>query len=147
MIILILNGPNLNLLGKREPEIYGSKSLDDILFDLREKFPDIRFIDHQSNHEGELVDLLQEFSGEGAVFNPGALSHYSYSLRDAVASIAYPVIEVHLSNITAREEFRQKSVIAPVCAGSISGLGTIGYELAVRALVDIISRSKVGDAK
>ncbi len=139
--ILILNGPNLNLLGAREPEIYGSQTLEDLRNMLEIRFPDIEFLWFQSNHEGELIDRLQAAAVEGAVFNPGALTHYSYALRDCVASIDYPVIEVHISNIAAREKFRRKSVIAPACKGTIAGLGFIGYALAVEALAEIIAEN------
>ena len=138
MKILILNGPNLNLLGKREPEIYGSETLEDIAKSLKAKFPDIDFQWEQSNSEGRLIDILQTSEAAGVVFNPGAFTHYSYALYDCIKAVEYkyPVVEVHISNINRREEFRRKSVIAPACAGTISGLGTKGYELAVRWLVE-----------
>jgi len=136
MRILIINGPNLNLLGKREPEIYGSESLDDVKRLLINSFPKIDFDWFQSNSEGALIDKLQSLMVDGAVFNPGAFTHYSIALYDCVKSVDYPVIEVHISNIAAREEFRRISVIAPACIGSVSGLGIKGYELAVKALVD-----------
>ncbi|KJS14189.1 MAG: 3-dehydroquinate dehydratase [Peptococcaceae bacterium BRH_c8a] len=139
MKILVLNGPNLNLLGQREPSVYGSVRLEDIneslLFMAGELDVDLDF--YQSNHEGALLDKLHAAIDECAavIFNPGAFTHYSYALRDAVAAIGIPVIEVHLSNIHAREEFRHHSVIAPVAAGQIVGLGPQGYILALQAAV------------
>lgn len=135
--ILVLNGPNLNLLGEREPDQYGEISLEELERDLRNEFPDADISFYQSNHEGDLVDRLHEAhrSGvSGVVFNPGAYTHTSVALRDAVKAIATPVIEVHLSNIYSREAFRHFSYLAPVCVGQISGLGTAGYSLAVRWL-------------
>ncbi|MCY4234353.1 MAG: type II 3-dehydroquinate dehydratase [Bacteroidetes bacterium] len=135
--ILILNGPNLNLLGQREPDQYGDISLDTLEQNLRAEFSDVELSFYQSNHEGDLVDRLHEGhrSGlSGIVFNPGAYTHTSVALRDAVKAIATPVIEVHLSNIYSREPFRHFSYLAPVCVGQISGLGMAGYSLAVRWL-------------
>ncbi|MDD4239379.1 MAG: type II 3-dehydroquinate dehydratase [Desulfotomaculaceae bacterium] len=137
MNILILHGPNLNLLGRREPSIYGKQNLEQI----NEKLAllaaglGVTITCRQSNHEGELVDLLHQaaVNSHAVVFNPGAYTHYSIALRDAVAAIGIPVIEVHLSNIFAREDFRRQSVIAPVAAGQISGLGILGYLAALRA--------------
>jgi 3-dehydroquinate dehydratase-2 len=140
MKILIINGPNLNLLGVREPEIYGTMTLQDIENILLHNFPQTDFEFFQSNSEGVLIDKLQSAKVEGAVFNPGAFSHYSYALFDCVKGLSYPVIEVHLSNISAREEFRRKSLIAPACKGAIYGLGVKGYELAVRALIDLANK-------
>jgi len=134
MRILVLNGPNLNIMGKREPDIYGKETLEEIYSRLKMRFPEVDFAFFQSNHEGALIDKLQSEHFDGAVFNPGAFTHYSYALYDAVKSVAYSVVEVHISNTAAREEFRRKSVIAPACKGSVIGLGTKGYELAVQAL-------------
>ncbi len=135
--ILILNGPNLNLLGEREPDQYGHRSLEHLEAGLRDEFSNIDLIFFQSNHEGELVDQLHQanHSGlRGIVFNPGAYTHTSVALRDAVSAITIPVIEVHLTNIYSRETFRHFSYLAPVCVGQISGLGSEGYSLAVRWL-------------
>jgi 3-dehydroquinate dehydratase-2 len=133
MKIGILHGPNLNFLGKRKVEIYGTITEDKILEKLREYFPEDEFAFFQSNHEGALIDRLYEWNDEmdGIVFNAGALTHYSYALRDAIEAISTPVVEVHISQISAREEFRHTSVIGPVCVGSISGFGLTGYLLAV----------------
>ena len=141
MRVLVLNGPNLNMLGEREPEVYGSTTLADIERQLAGVAADlgvtVRF--EQRNSEGELVDLIQESrSGDGLVLNPAAYGHYSYALRDAVAAAGIPCIEVHISNVYARESFRHTSVIAPVTAGYICGCGVFGYQLALRAVVQRI---------
>lgn len=137
MRILILNGPNLNLLGKREPEVYGYATFDDVFADLKAKFPQIAFEYFQSNVEGELINKLHEygFAFDGIIFNPGGYTHTSIALGDAVAAIKTPVIEVHISNIFAREEYRHISYIAPKAKGSIAGLGIDGYRLAVEAFL------------
>ncbi|HEY4612622.1 MAG TPA: type II 3-dehydroquinate dehydratase [Bacteroidota bacterium] len=143
MRLLVINGPNLNLLGKREPELYGTSTLDDIEKMLAKQFPDIKFEFYQSNSEGVLVDHLQKgMSGafDGVILNAGAFTHYSYAIRDAVAALKIPVVEVHLSNVHAREEFRHRSVIAAVCKGVIAGFGAQSYQLAVRALLGIIQK-------
>lgn len=136
---LILNGPNLNLLGQRQPEIYGTQTLDDIIAGLRREFPDIRIDAVQSNHEGALIDAIHSTNNDpecvGIVLNPGAYAHTSLAIADAILSVTTPVIEVHLSNIAAREPVRQKSFIAPVCRGTITGLGAKGYALALHALL------------
>ena len=137
--ILILNGPNLNLLGRREPEIYGRRSLEDIIEGLKFEFPDVRIETLQSNHEGVLIDAIHDTRADdaciGIVLNAGAYTHTSLALADAIAAVPTPVVEVHLSNIFAREAIRHNSLLAPVCIGSITGLGALGYSLAVRALL------------
>jgi 3-dehydroquinate dehydratase-2 len=139
MKIQIINGPNLNLLGKREPEKYGTSNFEEWLETLKSRFPAIRFDYFQSNIEGEIINKLHEtgFSYEGIVLNPGGYTHTSVSIADAVASIKTPVIEVHITNISAREEFRHTSLVGKFCAGSIIGLGLDGYRLAVEALIAI----------
>ncbi|MEM0941474.1 MAG: type II 3-dehydroquinate dehydratase [Bacteroidota bacterium] len=138
MKILILNGPNLNLLGKREPEIYGSEPFDLFFEQLKNKFEEYYLEYYQSNHEGSLIDKLHEvgFSYKGIVFNPGAYTHTSIALRDAIAAIETPVYEVHISNPSAREDFRRISYVKDVCAGSINGMGLEGYVVAVKELID-----------
>ncbi|BAF59341.1 3-dehydroquinate dehydratase II [Pelotomaculum thermopropionicum SI] len=137
MKIMVLHGPNLNLLGKREPSVYGSVTLEEINQKLAELAGElgVEICCKQSNSEGELVDLLHRAAEEAdaVVFNPGAFTHYSYALRDAVSAIGIPTIEVHLSNIYSREDFRKHSVIAPVASGHICGMGVTGYLLALRA--------------
>ncbi|MDY0396467.1 type II 3-dehydroquinate dehydratase [Virgibacillus halophilus] len=138
--LLLLNGPNINLLGKREKDIYGSCTLEEIEKEVRQTAQAEGFaVDtFQSNHEGELVDRLQQANGDyaGIIFNPAAYTHTSIALRDAIAAIDVPVIEVHISNIHAREVFRHQSMLAPVCAGQIVGLGKTGYRLACLALME-----------
>ena len=131
MRILIINGPNLNLIGKREPEVYGSETLDEIM-EWLEASPEMREheLEHfQSNHEGAIIDRLHNAMGQsdGIIINPGAYSHTSYAIRDAITSVGIPTMEVHLSDIHNREEFRRVSVISPVCVGQISGLGKKSY--------------------
>lgn len=138
--IKVINGPNLNLLGSREPEVYGTETLKTIEngLKLEAKSYGMEVDFYQSNHEGELIDCIHEAwktGYSGLIINPGAFTHYSYAIRDAVSATHLPVIEVHLSNIHAREEFRSKSVIAPVCAGQVSGLGALSYSAALFALV------------
>ena len=134
MQIAIINGPNLNLLGIREPEVYGSQTFDQYLETLRLLFPDVSLHYFQSNVEGELVDELQRvgFSSDGIILNPGGYTHTSVAIGDAIAAIPAPVIEVHISNVQAREEFRRISHVSAKAQGTIAGLGLKGYELAVR---------------
>lgn len=140
MKIFVLHGPNLNLLGTREPEVYGSLSLDDInnkLIELGDELgAEVKCL--QSNHEGALIDALHDARkwADGVVFNPGGYTHTSVALRDAISAIQIPVIEVHLSNVYAREEFRHASMISAVCKGKIAGLGWKSYALALRALAE-----------
>lgn len=131
MKLLVINGPNLHMLGKREPGIYGTQTLGDIEAGLRRKFPDVDFEFFQSNHEGAIIDRLTSTDAAGVVLNAGAYTHTSLAIADAIAAMDVPVVEVHLSNIFAREEIRRQSLIAPVCRGSISGFGARSYELAV----------------
>ncbi len=133
MKIAILNGPNLNLLGKREPSVDGHQSFEDVLQQLRARHPEVEIRYYQSNVEGELINELQKqgFEVDGIIFNPGGYTHTSVALRDAVSSIPAPVIEVHISNVHAREDFRQVSYISGVAKGTIAGLGLQGYELAL----------------
>lgn len=137
--ILIINGPNLNLLGRRQPEIYGNRTFGDILADLRDRHPRCEIEYFQSNCEGALIDKLHEVGYNqdfiGIVLNAGAYTHTSLALADAIAAIELPVIEVHLSNIAAREPIRHTSLIAPVCRGSIAGFGEKSYALAIEALL------------
>jgi 3-dehydroquinate dehydratase-2 len=142
--LLVLNGPNLNLLGLREPQIYGSVTLADVEARLREAFPQADLDFYQSNHEGALVDRLHQAAAqgvEGVVFNPGAYGHTSIALRDAIAGTGLRVVEVHISNVHARESFRHQLMLAPVCAGTIAGLGVEGYALAALALLGQIERA------
>ncbi|MFS0865626.1 type II 3-dehydroquinate dehydratase [Fredinandcohnia sp. 179-A 10B2 NHS] len=138
--ILLINGPNLNRLGKREPHIYGSVTLKDLETELIQYSGnhDVELDCFQSNHEGEIIDAIHETEGkyEGIIINPGAFTHYSYAIRDAIAGMSLPVVEVHISNIHAREEFRHTSVLAPVTIGQIVGLGVYGYKLAVLAILE-----------
>jgi 3-dehydroquinate dehydratase-2 len=142
--ILVMNGPNLSRLGKREPEIYGSLTLDEINRGIAEAFPEVKFEFFQSEHEGALLEKLFEIEDEGGwsgvVLNAGAFTHYSIALCDAISSIKTPVVEVHLSNVHKREEFRQKSIISAVCAGVIAGFGVDSYHLGVRALICKLNR-------
>lgn len=135
MKIQIINGPNLNLLGVREPEIYGKDGFDVALQRLKVSYPDVEFDYYQSNVEGELVNKLQEvgFSYDGIVLNAGAYTHTSVALHDCIKAISVPVVEVHISNIYAREEYRQKSLISSVCRGVICGFGLDSYRLAVES--------------
>ena len=142
MKVLVLHGPNLNLVGKRDPALYGSKSLAEIdeLLEREAKALEVELRVHQSAREGELIELLHWGAGEvsGALINPGAYAHTSRALADAIEAVGYPVVEVHLSNIHAREEWRRVSVTAERCRGLISGFGATSYLLGLRALVDIV---------
>jgi len=134
--ILIINGPNLNLLGTRQPQIYGEITFDEVLADLRNKFPNTKIDYLQSNHEGEIIDALQQSSHNGIVLNAGGYTHTSVAIRDAISAVEVPVVEVHISNISARESFRHESLLSPVCQGVIFGFGVKGYELAVGYFAD-----------
>ena len=146
MKILILNGPNLNRLGLRKPEVYGSKSMAQILLEIQRNWPDVHFVYKQSNHEGDLIDWIQEANDKGQisndqytgiVLNAGGYSHTSVALRDAVEESEVPVVEVHISDIRTREPFRQLSLLTDVCAYSIIGKGTDGYKEAVEHILSI----------
>ena len=142
MKITILNGPNLNLLGIREPEIYGSKTFEDYFQEMKQRYSNIELDYYQSNVEGELINKLHEvgFACDGIIFNAGGYTHTSVAIADAVASINSPVIEVHISNVYAREEFRHKSLMATNCKGVISGLGLFSYDA---ALLFFINQSQI----
>ena len=134
MKILIINGPNLNILGSREPEIYGKTSMEDFLHTLKIEFPDDEISFYQSNIEGEIINRLQKNDFDAVVINPAAYTHYSYAIADCLKNIQKPKIEVHISNIYKREEFRQKSVTAPYTDAVLSGFGLNGYRLAILSL-------------
>ena len=138
MQIAIINGPNLNLLGKREPGVYGNTSFETYFSELLGRFPGINFHYYQSNVEGELINEIQRvgFSYDGIIINPGGYTHTSVALGDAIAAITTPVVEVHISNVHAREDFRKLSHVSAKCKGTIAGLGLKGYELALRSLVE-----------
>lgn len=144
MKILVINGPNLNLLGKREPEIYGAETLAGINCSLQEAaaLMDVSLEFFQSNSEGELVDAIQRAAGvcDGIIINPAAYTHTSIALRDAIAAVGLPTVEVHLSNIYRREEFRHNSFIAPVAIGQIAGFGSAGYKLALEGLAGYLRK-------
>jgi 3-dehydroquinate dehydratase-2 len=141
MRILVINGPNLNLLGKREPSLYGTTTFWDIENRLKKEFPDVIFEYFQSNSEGALIDHIHKAMDgafDGLAINPGAYAHYSYAIRDAISTLKIPVVEVHMTNVYAREDFRHQSVIAPVCKGVVAGFGAMSYQLAVQFLVESI---------
>jgi 3-dehydroquinate dehydratase-2 len=139
-MILLVNGPNLNLLGRREPEIYGATTLSELEATLTRSAAAAGYglVSFQSNHEGEIIDFIHKegASATGLIINPGAYGHYSYAIRDAIAAVGVKTVEVHISNVYAREEFRHLSVLAPVCVGQINGLGIDGYEAALKWLID-----------
>ena len=136
--IVIINGPNLNLLGKREPEIYGPKSFEELFIELQSYFSSIELVYYQSNIEGEIVSKIQEvgFSSHGIVLNAGGYTHTSVSIGDAIAAISTPVVEVHISNVYAREDFRHQSFMAKHCKGVIAGFGMESYRMAIQSLLD-----------
>lgn len=140
--ILLINGPNLNMLGIREPEVYGNTTLSDVVAQVEEKAKSlgVELLSYQSNHEGELIDFIQQHYGacDGVIINPGGFTHTSVALRDALLGLGKPVIEVHLSNIYAREEFRHRSLISDIATGGVFGLGKKGYELALAAMVETV---------
>ena len=156
MRIVILNGPNLNLLGRREPAIYGTRSMEQVLLDIQRAYPELHIAYHQSNHEGDLIDWVQEYGGlaigdwrlaigdgqevDGIVLNAGGYTHTSIALRDAVACSRVPVVEVHVSDIMQREPFRQISLLTDVCAHSVIGQGTDGYRQAVEWILNRITQ-------
>ncbi|WP_068557873.1 type II 3-dehydroquinate dehydratase [Thermotalea metallivorans] len=146
MKVLVIHGPNLNLLGIREKDIYGNHDLSFVNEYIRQEAETLGLEVEifQSNHEGEIIDRLQHAMGkvDGIIMNPGAFTHYSYAIADAIAGISIPTVEVHLSNIHGREEFRRKSVIAPVCIGQISGFAHVSYALALRALLEVSGKSE-----
>jgi 3-dehydroquinate dehydratase-2 len=137
MKIIIINGPNLNLLGKREPDVYGSTSFEDYFLTLQKQFPTIVFDYYQSNVEGELINKLHEvgFTADGIIMNAGAYTHTSIGIADAIAGISSPVVEVHISNVYAREEYRHQSLMAKNCLGVIAGFGLKSYELATLSFI------------
>ncbi len=137
MKILILNGPNLNLLGRREPDVYGNEGFDTYFQSIAKRFSDIELEYFQSNHEGDLIDKIHDvgFSYDGIVFNAGAYTHTSIALHDAIKAVKTPVVEVHISNVMSREQFRHTSMIAPACKGTIAGFGLDSYRLAIEAII------------
>jgi 3-dehydroquinate dehydratase II len=144
MKIAIINGPNLNLLGRREPEKYGNSSFEEYLSVLKKRFPEIVFEYFQSNVEGEIINEIQSkgFSSDGIILNAGGYTHTSVAIADSIASVTAPVIEVHITNIAAREEFRHTSLIGRTCSGSIAGFGLDSYRLAAEAIIEINKKTK-----
>ncbi|NLW02017.1 MAG: type II 3-dehydroquinate dehydratase [Clostridiaceae bacterium] len=150
--IRVINGPNLNLLGTREPQVYGNTTLESIENILRREAGEygVKIEFFQSNHEGAITDCIHEAANtgcDGLILNPGAYTHYSYAIRDAIAATGIPTVEVHLSNIHSREDFREKSVIAPVCLGQVSGLGAVSYSAALFALVKKLKEARAGGSR
>jgi 3-dehydroquinate dehydratase-2 len=149
-VIVVVHGPNLNLLGTREPQIYGRTTLREIDRELETRGAELGLVveTFQSNHEGALVDCIQKAQGRasGLIVNAGGLTHTSVSLRDAIAAVKLPAVEVHLSNLYTREEFRHRSLLAPVCTGQIAGLGAIGYRLALEALARLLPEHRPATA-
>ena len=137
MKILVVNGPNLNLLGTREPGVYGSKGFEEYLEELKAAFPNVSFSYYQSNIEGELIDRLQSTKADGIIFNAGGYTHTSVAIADAIAAISVPVVEVHISNVYAREDYRHESKMAKHCKGVIAGFGLNSYSLAVESLIQL----------
>ena len=139
MQLVIINGPNLNLLGKREPQIYGNQTFEEMLAEIRKAFPSIDILYFQSNVEGEIINKIHEvgFTADGIIINAGAYTHTSIAIADAVKSIKTPVVEVHISNVFARESYRHESFLTPVCKGCISGFGIKSYYLAIQSFFDI----------
>ena len=135
MQILILNGPNLNRLGSRKPAIYGSRTMAQILIDIQQQWPNVHFVYCQSNHEGDLIDWIQQAEVDGIILNAGGYSHTSVALRDAAEECEIPIVEIHISDITQRETFRRTSLLTEVCAHSIIGHGTDGYKEAVEWII------------
>lgn len=144
MKILVINGPNLNMLGQRKPEVYGGQTLVEINSYIKSYFDKVKVDFFQSNHEGAIIDKIQEAPGkfDGIAINPGAYSHYSYAIRDAIEACPKPVVEIHISNIYKREEFRRHSVISDACSGVISGFGKYGYVLAIQAIAHRLKRAR-----
>lgn len=132
--ILIINGPNINLVGKRDPEVYGNKSFGQFFVELQEKFSTLELTHFQSNIEGEIIDQIQQASEDAIVINAGGYTHTSVAIRDAISAIEIPVVEVHISNIAGRESFRHESLLSPVCQGCIFGFGLKSYEIAIQSL-------------
>lgn len=138
MNIVIINGPNLNLLGMRRPDLYGNQTMEEYLQELSANYPDVDFEYRQSNHEGDIIDWLQEcgFTADGIILNPGGYAHSSVSIRDAIETIQSPVVEVHITDIARREAFRQYSIVSDVCVAYIIGMGMNGYEEALQYLIE-----------
>jgi 3-dehydroquinate dehydratase-2 len=144
MKIAIVNGPNLNLLGRREPEKYGNSSFEEYFIILKKHFPEVEFEYFQSNVEGEIINEIQSkgFSSDGIILNAGGYTHTSVAIADSIASVTAPVVEVHITNIAAREEFRHTSLIGRTCSGSIAGFGLDSYRLAAEAIIEINKKNK-----